>query len=498
MNGHNSFRKYLSFLLLILTLVVKAQTCFAQTKAQKLDNLITTCYENGQFNGVVFLAEHGNIIYQKALGIANYKTKEQLSLDSQFRLASVSKQFTAMAIMMLKEEDKLTYEDDIRKHIPELPYGFITIRNLLNHTSGLPDYVTMFNKHWEKTQENSSAKKVAANNDAIELLAKHKPTVHFTPGDRWEYSNTGYVILASIVERVSGEEFDNFLKLHVFSPLKMTRTLVYSPIHDQQMEDRVYGYRLALDGSSTTPNDHHYLNGIAGDGGIYSTIGDLFKWDQALYTEKLVNRSTLEEAFQPVTLNNDSTHNYGFGWGIGETKAGKKRVSHSGGWVGFRTYIHREIEDRNTFIILTNHSSSYLNSIRQEILNILHDREYTIPKISIAGILAKTLRNEGLDRAIHQYHHLKVEEIDKYNFAERELNTLGYHYLQNNSFDIAITIFKLNVEVYPEAYNVYDSLGEAYMKAGKLELAIKNYQKSVELNPDNTNAVDMLKKLKVE
>lgn len=497
MHQQNSYLKYLRFLALICILIITTSASLAQTKAQKLNSLLSICYENEQFNGAVLVAENGTVIYQNALGITDYKTKEPLRLDSQFRLASVSKQFTAMAIMMLKESGKLNYEDDIRKHIPELPYENITVRNLLNHTSGLPDYITLFNKHWQ-TQKNSGTKKVAANNDAIALLAKHKPEVRFQPGDRYEYSNTGYVLLASIVERVSEQEFDLFLKSKIFTPMEMTRTLVYSPIKDQKMEHRVYGYRLALDGSSITTNDFHYLNGMAGDGGIYSTLGDLFKWDQALYTEKLVRRETLEEAFQPVVLNNDSTYNYGFGWGIGETKEGKKRVSHSGGWVGFRTFIQREIEDHNTFIILTNHSSQYLNTIRREILNILHDREFAIPKISISGVLAKTIRNEGLEPAIQKYQQKKAEDFDKYDFSERELNTLGYFYMQYSQFETAIAIFKLNVEVFPEAYNTYDSLGEAYMKAGKTDLAIENYQKSVELNPENTNAVDMLKKLKGE
>jgi len=493
-------KNFRSVTILVLAILVFAfcypeYSSFAQPKAQKIDNLMQACYKNGQFNGAVFVAEHGKIIYDKSFGIANIETKEKIKSNSQFRLGSVSKQFTSMAIMMLKERGKLNYDDDIRKFLPELPYQGITIRHLLTHTSGLPDYMSLFDKNWDVDKKDTEERKIAANKDALNLFATYHPEVLFKPGERWEYSNTGYVMLALIVERASGKEFDQFLSDNIFKPLNMSHTLVFSPLKNQKMEHRVYGYQLDLNGVTYSENDFNYLNGIAGDGGIYSTTNDLFKWDQSLYTEKLVDKSTLKEAFTPVKFNNDSTYSYGFGWRIDKTKGGKMKVSHTGGWVGFRTSIDREIEDTNTIIILTNHSSIYRNEIRTAIASILHNQEYMFPKISIAQVIGQILVKSDVDSAIKKYHELKREYPDKYNFSEKELNNLGYQLIGMKRIKEAIEIFKLNVGVYPESYNTYDSLGEVYMLNGQKDLAIKNYAQSLVLNPKNVNAIEKLYKI---
>jgi CubicO group peptidase (beta-lactamase class C family) len=244
----------------------------------------------------------------------------------------------------------------------------------------MPDYMTLFEKHWDPDKERPEEKKLADNDDVIKLLAEYHPPVLFKPGEKWKYSNTGYILLASIVSRAAEEPFEKFLHNNIFKPLDMTRSLVYSAIRDDQMIDRVYGYRLGLEKSGYRANDFHYMNGMAGDGAVYSTTSDLLKWDRALYTEKLVSKETLETAFTPVMLNDGSTYDYGYGWGIGKAKTGKKRVSHGGAWVGFVTFIVRDIEDENIFILLTNHSSRHLKAIRKAVDNILHDKPYTLPK----------------------------------------------------------------------------------------------------------------------
>lgn len=483
----------------ILFIFTFSSVSHAKLKSEKIDSLMQYCYTNGLFNGNVLIAEKGKIIYHNSFGIANFKPVDSLKNDSQFRLGSVTKQFTAMAIMILKERGKLNYDDDIEIYLPEIPYKGITIRHLLTHTSGLLDYISLFNKYWDREQEDEQKKKIADNNDVIALLAKYPKDVLFEPGEKWEYSNTGYILLAIIVNRVSGIPFEKYLFENIFKPLDMSRTLVYSAIRNDSMEHRVHGYQMDLNGTDYLLNDFHYLNGAAGDGAIYSTTGDLFKWDQSLYTEKLVSNATLNEAFTPVVMNNDSTYNYGFGWNIQTSLSGKKCVRHGGGWVGFITHISREYEDKNTYILLTNHSSQYVFDIRTAFESILHGKKVEYPKISIAQIIGKSLVTQGIDSAISQYHNLKKNEYEKYNFAERELNSLGYNLMyQTKKIPEAISIFKLNVESYPDAANPYDSLGEAYMLDGKNDLAIKNYKKSLELNPDNSNAVEKLKELKTK
>ncbi len=344
----------------------------AQTKIEKIDELIQSYIKNGSFNGALLVAEKGMVIYKKAFGYAHFDNRDKIRTDSQFRLASVSKQFTAMAIILLNEKNKLKYDDNIKKYLPSLPYENITIRHILTHTSGLPDYMTLFEKYWDVKNSSSAKRKIATNKDVINMLAEHAPPLLFKPGEKWKYSNTAYVLVASIVEKVSGIKFSNFLQKHIFSLLNMKSSLVYSPIDGQKMNHRTYGYRK--DHKKYVFYDFSYLNGIAGDGAIYSTLDDLFLWDQALYTEKLVSKSAIKDAFTPVKLNNGETKEYGFGWTVKNDKHGKT-VSHGGSWVGFRTFILRDIKRKNTIILLCNVSPAPEKEVTYLIKDILLEEE---------------------------------------------------------------------------------------------------------------------------
>jgi CubicO group peptidase (beta-lactamase class C family) len=468
---------------------------FAGSTTDNIDAFFKHCHTNGQFNGNVLVAKSGEIIYHQSFGISNIDPVEPLQLNSQFRLASVSKQFTAMAIMILKEQGKLDYEDEIIKYLPELPYPGITIRHLLNHTSGIPKYEDLCEQYWDIEHKNFLDKKYATNDDIIALFVEHHPKVLFKPGDKYAYSNAGYVLLASIVSRVSGEPFEKFLKNNIFDPLDMSFSLVYSAIRDDPVEHRVYGYRLAINGSDYLPNDFHYMSGIAGDGAIYSTTGDLFKWDRALYREKLVSKPTLDEAFSPAILSDSSTSKYGFGWGIDTSLSGKKVVSHGGGWIASRTWILREIEEDNTIILLTNHTSRYIYDIRKTLQLILHDKPFTMPKISISDVIGEIIATNGIDAAISEYQQLKKSKPGHYNFNFWELNSLGYRLTQLEKISEAVAIYKLNIKNFPDWSRAYNDLGDAYKLNGNVELALENFKKSLELDPNNNYAKEKLKKL---
>jgi len=467
-----------------LIIILSAYSCVEST-SEKIEDYLEYCYQNCQFNGSVLVSKNGEVIYQEALGIANIDPLEPLQINSQFRLASLSKPFTAMAILILKEQGKLDYEDDITKYLPELPYPGITIRNLLTHTGGILEYEDLFEKYWDPEHKIFLDKKYANNEDVIDMFVKYHTKPLFKPGDKYAYSNTGYVFLASIVSRASGEPFEVFLKKNVFDPLDMSNTLVYSAIRNETMENRVYGFRLALNGSDYISHDFHYMSGIAGDGAIYSTTGDLYQWDRALYSESLVSRETLEKAFTPVILNNSSTSTYGFGWGIDTSLTGKKVVNHGGGWIASKTWLWREIEDNNTIIILTNNSYRYIYDIRKALKQILHNKPYSVPKISIADIIGKICVNNGIESAIAEYHHLKKSNPEMYNFTKWELNNLGYQLTQQEKYAAAIEIYKLNSESYPKYSNAYSGLGEAYRLNGDVDLAIKNFEKALEIYPNN-------------
>ncbi|MCP4671545.1 MAG: serine hydrolase [Desulfobacula sp.] len=364
----------ISFLFVLLPL---SNELIASSKTEKLDQFFNEKLATGEFNGNVLIALKGKIFYHKSFGIASIDPKKPLHLESQFKLASVSKQFTAMAIMILQERGKLKYDDNIKLYLPELPYDNITIRHLLTHTSGLPDYMELFSYNLDimgrsVIREN---RKIADNVDVINMLVKSKSRGLFLPGEKFQYSNTGYALLATIVSRISKQPFEAFLKKNIFEPLNMSDSLIYSAIRSDQMKHRVNGlsvYRTLENELRYAIKDFHYFDGIAGDHGMYSTTTDLFKWDRALYTAKLVSQLTIKEAFQPVILNDKSTYDYGFGWSIGRSKIGRQWVAHGGGWLGFRTFIVRYIEHDNTIILLVNISKEQ-QSFLQNIADIIND-----------------------------------------------------------------------------------------------------------------------------
>lgn len=331
-----------------------------------IDSLMISLNDTAQFNGNLLVAKNGKMIYQKSFGFSNYDTKEKLDDSSMFELASVSKQFTAMGIMMLQERGLLAYTDDVRKFVPELPYEGMTIRHFLNHTSGIPDYEIEFSKGWDP-------KKIAFNDDMINLLAKNKPVVLFKPGEKWEYSNTAYAILATIIERVAKKSFGAFLAENIFMPLHMTRTRIYNTRRSssEKISNYAFGYiyvdslkKFVLPDSVKETHFVYTLDGIVGDGTVNSTTGDLFLWNEALYTEALVKKGTLDEAFISAKLNDGSVPfdlkrepiQYGFGWGIKIDSVAGKIVQHSGGWPGYATFIQRYIDNKDCIILLTNNS----------------------------------------------------------------------------------------------------------------------------------------------
>jgi CubicO group peptidase (beta-lactamase class C family) len=287
------------------------------------------------------------------------------------------------------------------------------------------------------------------------------------------------------VEKVSGQPYDEFLSEHIFSPLGMTRTFVYTP--SESRVARAHGYNRFGDDS-----DYDLLT--CGEGGIYSSVRDMFRWVQALYNEKLVKQTTLAQAFTPGKLNDGSETKYGFGLGITSLN-GEPIYSHAGRYGGFNTYIKLFPKERSAIIFLTNHDFKDMGAIGNAIISILHDEPYALPKLSVGEAIYRTYQKNGLTAAVRRYQALKQTGNSDYDFSEPELNELGYELLAQSRTAHAIEILKLNVEAFPASWNVYDGLGEAYMKNGNKDLAIKNYKKSLELNPHNSNAVEMLKKL---
>jgi CubicO group peptidase (beta-lactamase class C family) len=364
------------------------------------------------FNGTILVSEKGSVIYRNSFGYANPVTKEPLNNKSVFYLASLSKQFTAMAIMMLREKNKLSYNDKLSKYFPEFPAyaNEVTIRHLLTHTSGIPDHYRL-----------GIIKTDLKNSDVLAALIKQNK-LDFKPGEKFSYSNGGYVLLALIVEKVSGVSLSTYLQNNIFKPLKMSGTLVYDESKPAIM-NRVVGSNMFDD-----IDDYQLLT--TGAGGMFSTIDDMSIWDRALYTEKLVSQKTLGEAYALTVLNDGTLSNYGFGWVINELGP-NKLVAHSGSMAGFRTQISRDLTNRTAYIILTNKGNTVpMNEIARGIEGILNDTEYALPKAKISSKLYGYLKTKSVEEAINRTRSLVKDQPDQYQIDEQAINALGYHYLQ--------------------------------------------------------------------
>ncbi|KFC39339.1 beta-lactamase [Elizabethkingia anophelis] len=358
----------------VIILFIAVSSFVYGQKEKKLDSLFTSLYAAKEFNGNVLVAEKGKVIYEKSFGLANEKTKQKLDKNTVFELASVSKQFTAMGIVQLEKEGKLSYNDPLTKYFPELSfYKPITIDNLLHHTSGLPDYMSLFDKNWDK-------KKFATNKDIVEMLAKYKPELLFVPGDKYEYSNTGYALLGLIIEKVSKQSYGDYLNKKIFKPLGMANTRVYrSRYKPEKISNYALGYVVDSLGNKKLLDDlgkeyyTYYLDGIVGDGMVNSTTGDLLKWDRALYGDKLVNQKDKDLIFSSIVTKDNKDTRYGYGWAIDTKYPFGKIANHSGGWAGYITFIERDLDYDKTIIILQNNDSEAASSPVKQLRNILYD-----------------------------------------------------------------------------------------------------------------------------
>jgi len=322
------------------------------------------------FSGVILIAEDGKAVYHKAFGYREFAIQTPLQTSDIFELASVSKQFTAMIIMMLKEKGKLNYDDSVSKYL-EISYKGITIRNLLTHTSGLPDYQDIMDKYWDKS-------KVAGNPDCIEYLNKYAPPKHFEPGEKYEYSNTGYMLLASIAEKASGKDFIELCRKWIFRKLKMKSTDIRTLEEKKATKNFAIGHiyveeRNKWIRADSFPSSNYtiWLGNRKGPGRISSTATDLLKWDNALYTEKLIKQSTLQDAFIPMKLNDGTFSNYGFGWELRKDPSFGKIVQHNGDNPGYKTQIIRYIDMKKTIILLNNNASKDFGPILKQMEGII-------------------------------------------------------------------------------------------------------------------------------
>ena len=466
-------------------LCISQHAALGQDRAAKFQEVLALAHKYQQFNGSALVAENGKVVYKGAFGMANMEWNIPNTPDTKFRLGSITKQFTAMLTMQLVEQGKIKLDAKISDYLPDYRKDTgqkVTIHHLLTHTSGIPSY----------TSQPGFFENVSRNPYKVsDFVTKYASgALEFEPGSKYTYSNSGYFLLGAIIERVTGKPYEQVLKENIFDPAGMKNT-GYDH-HDTILPKRASGYRKTPDSYANAAYLDMSIPYAAGS--LYSTVEDLYLWDQALYTDKLISAQSKELMYKPFL------QEYAYGWVV--TNASFKVnnqpvpvITHDGGINGFTTTIVRFPREKNLIVLLDNTGSGYLNRLSESIAKIIYEQPYELPKMSMISMLEGTIEQKGIAAAIAQYRDLKTKQAATYDFSEGELNQLGYRLLRTGKLKEAIEIFKLNVEAYPQAFNTYDSLGEAYMAANERELALQNYRKSLELNPNNTNAADVVKRL---
>lgn len=475
----------------LLFFLAALQLTFAQSNDKEIEELIDLYHEYGKFNGSVLVAEQGKIVYQKGHGMANMEWDIPNSTNTKHRLGSVSKQFTAMLILQLASDGKLDLQAPINNYLPDYPNAHetpITTHHLLTHTSGIPNY-TAFTDFFKDMSRNPYSP-----DEFVETFKDKK--LDFMPGEKFSYSNSGYFLLGALIEKISGKSYETMLHENIFTPLNMNDSGYDN--HKDILKNRATGYEKYGDGFINSNYIDMSIPYAAGS--LYSTVEDLYTWDQALYGNKMLSKEYMELYFKPQ-IKAYGNYDYAYGWAVGYDKIGSSTdsiytITHGGGINGFNTIISRAPSDQSLVVLLNNTGGAPLTGMTQSIRAILKGKSYELPKESGAYKVLAEIQNEGIEAGETLYK--KIKDDETYDFNENQMNEIGYLLMGEDKTAEALAVFKWNMEAYPKSFNTYDSYAEASMKAGNKEDAIKYYKKSIEMNPGNQNGIDKLEEMGVD
>ncbi|HSB12601.1 MAG TPA: serine hydrolase [Blastocatellia bacterium] len=487
-------------LILGLCLLFLSATAYAQEKPNRfkdeLDPLIKQAMQQVGMPGFAYaVVENGKLAYAAAFGFRNISTKEPMSVQSLFHMASVTKPFVATSIMQLWEQDKVDLDAPVVKYLPYFRladdrYKRITVRQMLSHISGMPD---VQDYEWDKPQYDEGAlERYVKSLGNYSLIAE--------PGTRMQYSNMAFEVLGDLIAKVSGTSFEDYVKRNILDPLAMKNSTLLVKQADPGLltSPHVLNASYEVEVSKVFPYNRMHSPSST----LYSNVLDMSRWAMAnmnrgeLDGKRILKSSTYDLMWKPA---GEQFQNVGISWFLTKYKD-HFVVNHGGGDTGFASLLVLIPEKKAAVVMMSNYDRAVLRVINNAALDIALGLkpEPIVIKTPIDGVLYKTVSVRGLDAAVTQYYDLKKTQPQAYDFQERFLNILGYNFIRQKKLKEAIRILQLNVEAYPRSSNVYDSLGEAYMLNGNKALAVENYEMSLKLNPGNTNAVEMLKKLRAQ
>ncbi|HWV73268.1 MAG TPA: serine hydrolase [Pseudosphingobacterium sp.] len=483
----------------------------AQNVQKRLDSLFFILSTGKSFNGNVLVAEQNKILYKKSVGYANIAKATPNNDSTTFQIGSLSKTFTALAILQLWEKKKIPLDAPYQKYVRDFPYSDITIYQLLSHTTGLPDKEQLFfpliDAHPDEQFDN---------NDILSAIKAANIPLAFQPGTEWRYNNIGYALLALLVEKLTAQKFADYLQTYIFQPANMKDTFLLS--QDRTKDSRqATGYLIrahymgdleSIADSKKVRRWSYNMRGFNGPTNIISTSSDLLNFDQALYDGKLVKPQTLQKAFEPTRLKGKMVSNegefgrssYGLGWELPSDTTIGRLVMHTGREPGFFTFFIRDLTHKRTIIVMDNTEGREFGKACKETFNIVSGTNF-FPihkqKSSLFLSYAKTLYEKGSDQAI-TFFNLHRFDTANYFMDERELNELGLELLNDSCYKEALDALKLCTILYPDSWNTYDSYGKALYKSGQIREAISMYQKSISMNPQNEPGKEMLSMIKRE
>jgi len=478
-------------------------------RIEKIDQLLSTLHFEETFNGNILIAEKGNVLFEKSFGLADLETGAVLNSESIFNIASVSKTFTAVSILLLEEKGLVKLNDNIRMYFPNFPYKNITIENLLTHTSGL------YRIQSELIREEINQKGLT-NNEVLTVYQNIKPKAYFHPGNGYKYANTNYILLAMIIEKVSKLPYPVYIKKNIFEKAGMKNTfLKKSRVPDSLQNNIVSYYRKPKWLSTHLTNVDSILQDKEekltfinnyGESGIHTTTKDLLKYHLTLQNGTLINPTALSKLYRPFQLANGENYvvnpqsNYpslsGLAWSIAKDSSSGKIVSHSGGIRGGRSFFIRNISKDQVIIILTNNELTNRFTFSTP-MRILNEQPYQIDKKSLPRLFSVEYSKKGIESAINTYKLVENNQNFK-SFIDWDFEEIGNELIEKKDFNAAIELFKLYTAKYPLDEFSWSLLGDAYFYLGNNKQALQNFEKSFNLNPKNEHVIKMIETLKIK
>ena len=444
------------------------------THAAAFDAYLEEAVRYDHFIGTVLVARDGNPVFERSYGQASYELDVANTAETVFSIASITKQFTAAAILQLRDQNLLKLDDPICDHLDDCPAAWqsVTIRHLLTHSSGIPNYSSL--PDWDERLAGLSYRR---RSDLIALV-RDLP-LQFPPGSSARYSNTGYQLLGLIIEQTSDMRYGDYLQQHILTPAGMRQTIF------NNSRALVPGLAAGYYSLGTTFVRPYVQSPTVyfGDAGLFTTAGDLLRWDRALSSDRVLSRQSIDEMFTPTP------QGYGLGWRVGE-QFGRRQANHSGSGVGFSSYILRFLDEHLAVIVLSNSDEANASRVGNSLAAIYFGEPHQRPQASLADILWDVIEAQDAAAGIERYLTLKATQPSAYDFDnDGTLVDLGYDFYEAGELAVASQIFEFALSLFPRSAYSHDGLADIALEQERPATAIRHFEASLLLEPGNEYAI---------